>query len=114
MLRLLALCCRNLGEQGMAEHYLARIPELYFTKTELAAAILKDGEQLEAIRKTEVMSLGTLTAMLILDGEAAGDAGKRALAERLLDLFRSDAAFSDVCERLKQKLDEGTILDFYR
>lgn len=43
VLRILAETCHGIGEQAMAEHYLARMPELYFLKNEVAAGIL-DGK----------------------------------------------------------------------
>jgi len=118
VLRLLALCCHHSGEQAMAEAYLARMPELYFLKTEIAAAIRSGREQEAEIEKTENVCLGTLCAMLQLRGERErGEEGKqrfRRLTAELLDVFRRESAFRERAERIAGEIENGSLLSFYQ
>jgi len=85
--RLLAETCRAAGENAMAEHYLEKLPELYFLKTEVAAGLRTGEEQLAEIRKTENVCFRILTEMLAL--RMARDGAERycPVAEELLALY---------------------------
>lgn len=115
VLRLLALTCHAIGEQSMAEHYLALLPELYFLKNEIAAEIKSGAEQQEQIRETESVCLGTLLEMLALRKKlAAGTEGQRydELARAVLELSRALPEGAERTERLERAWNGGAMLDF--
>ena len=110
VLRLLALSCRAAGEQALAERYLARLPELYFLKTEVAAFLREGQDGLEEIRKTEEVCTEILTAMLALRAKRSSRGAERerlsALARELLAVYRQlpeHAAHADELQRLFEK-----------
>ena len=112
VLRLLAQAYHARGEDAMAEACLAKLPELYFLKTEIAAAIRNGEAQTEAIRMTEKTCFGTLTAMLALRREEdAAAADERFTA--LLALIRAFPEYGDTADALERSYRDGTILDFY-
>lgn len=114
-LRLMVQTYHSIGENAMAEHYLAKMPELYFLKTAIAASIKNGAEQLAEIRKTEDVCLRTLTTMLVLRIQnETSDSGKdayRSFAHALLDLYRDFDDQKEHTARLKGILDNGTIPD---
>jgi transcriptional regulator with XRE-family HTH domain len=63
-LRILAETYHERGEQALVEPTLERIPELYFTRLELAAKLLEGDKALEAARKQLRMSLEDTRNML--------------------------------------------------
>ena len=71
----------------MAEHYLEKLPEIYFLKTEVAAGLTAGDRQLEEIRKTENVCFRILTEMLRLRMEREGDEKCRPVLRELLDLY---------------------------
>ena len=113
VLRLMAQTCHAVGEDGLAESYLSRIPELYFLKTEIAAAIRQGDAQREAIRTTEEVCIGTLLAMLALRGMDE-KAAVRDCADALLSYARRFPEHRAMADRLAAELESGAILDFYR
>ena len=114
VLRLLALSCRASGERRMAEHYLSRLPELYFLKTEVAAAILEGEEQKDEIRKTEDVCLWTLCAM-IKRREAISEDGARFsdLFDRVIDLFRAFPEYAPLADRVDKSLRDADVNELY-
>lgn len=109
--RLLAQTCHIIGENAMAEHYLAKIPELYFLKTEIAALVRRGDAQLEEIRKTENVCFSTLTEMLALRMGREGSERCRELARQLLALYGEiDGDHRDHAQKLETMLENGTIL----
>ena len=118
VLRILALACHRAGEQAMAESYLNRLPELYFLKTEIAAAI-REGEARQAeIEKTEDVCLMTLGNMLRMRAEGAASPAEKARFQALLAAlmapFLADPAFSGRAERIADELNTGTCEDYYQ
>lgn len=118
VLRLLALTCHRIGEKGMAESYLSRLPELYFLKTEIAAAIRSGDAQLKEIEKTEDVCLWTLCAMLKMREEREMSSKEKAkihdLLSALLELFCQAPAFRDRAERIAEQMKAGSIKEFYQ
>lgn len=114
VLRLLALTCHHSGEKAMARMYLARLPELYFLKTEYAAFILDGEDGLREIRKTEDVCLAALSEMLALRIERSGKAEEKEkyaeLARQLLDLYRQLEEHAEYAERLGAMLRDGSLL----
>ena len=117
VLRLMAQTWHALGEDAMAARCLDGMPELYFLKTEIAAAIGSGERQLEAIRITERVCLGTLTAMLALRVQRAQGPQMQKeygeLAQSVLALFAAQEEYRSCAEQLTAKWHGGTILDFY-
>ena len=117
VLRLLAQCCHAAGEDVLARQYLRRLPELYFLKNELAAAITCGDEQLDEIRKTERVCLGILQTMLALREERADEAERgelRALSDGLLALYGRFPEHEETLGRLRAARDRGELLAFYQ
>jgi len=104
VLRLMALTCHAVGEQAMAEHYLAQLPELYFLKTEIAAAVRSGEAQMEEIGKTDDVCLRILTEMISLRetlAESEEDRERfRGLGCAMLDLFRQHPEYRGQAESL--------------
>ena len=117
VLRLLALACHRNGEQAMAENYLKRLPELYFLKTEIAAAIRTGDAQLEEIEKTENVCLWTLGAMLRMRENREESLERkqqiRSLLDAFLGLFCHAPSFHDRAERIAEELKTAAFQNFY-
>lgn len=62
--RILAGTYKAIGEYGLARDAIEQIPEIYFTKLELAAALLEGEEKFQAAEKQKVLSVGSLVDML--------------------------------------------------
>ncbi len=118
VMRLMALMYHNTGEDAMAEYYLSQIPELYFLKTEIAAAVRSGEDRMNEIRKTENVCLSTLAAMLALRIDEEKDPKKAEAylknAEKILTLYEKYEDQKAMAGMLKEKLKDGTILDFYK
>ena len=115
VLRLLALSCHAAGEQALAEQYLARLPELYFLKTEYAA-FLREGEAgLEELRKTEEVCTEILAAMLALRKRRGDPEGPRcaALLRELLAVYRQLPEHASHADELQRLFDAGELLDCF-
>ena len=117
VLRLMTLMYHNLGEDAMAEYYLSQIPELYFLKTEIAAAVRDGEDRMKEIRKTENVCLSTLAAMLALRLQAEEGTKQAAeytkTADEIFRLFGNFEDQKDLAAMLRKKLADGTLLDFY-
>ena len=113
VLRLMTQTCHAVGEDAIAESYLGRIPELYFLKTEIAAAIRHGDAQREAIGITETVCIGTLLSMLALRGRNGEDAVQDC-ADALLAYARRFPEHWALADRLAAEFQSGAILDFYR
>ena len=111
--RLLAETCHAIGENAMAEHYLTKLPEIYFLKTEVAASIRTGEPQLTEIRKTENVCFRILAEMLALRMRREGREPYQALARDLLTLYGTiDGDHADHAEKLAAMLEDGSILEF--
>ena len=113
----MTLMYHNLGEDAMAEYYLSQIPELYFLKTEIAAAVRDGEDRMKEIRKTENVCLSTLAAMLALRLQAEEGTKQAAeytkTADEIFRLFGNFEDQKDLAAMLRKKLADGTLLDFY-
>ena len=110
VLRILAVACREAGQQTAAEHYLSQIPELYFLKTEVGAGVLDGKRRTEEIEKTERTAAGIFVNMLALRASLAGAAvGERytGLALALLDLLGGYEEYEQLSRRLRERLELG-------
>lgn len=118
VIRLMALMYHNTGEEAMAEYYLEKLPEIYFMKTEIAAAIRSGDDRMREIRKTENVCLSTLAAMLALrieEEKNQSEAGRLMQnADRILSLYENFEDQKALAEMLRNKIKDGTVLDFYK
>lgn len=115
VLRLLTETCHAIGENAMAENYLDKIPELYFLKTEVAAAARHGAARLQEIRKTENVCFRTIAHMLALRAMDAKDDSERerlrSLCHDLLELYgKIDADHLDHAEMLKDAGEDVSAL----
>ena len=117
-LRLLALTCRRAGQPAMAEAYLSRLPELYFLKTEIAAAVRSGDARAKEVEKTETICLWTLGAMLKLREADAASVKERTRLQSLraayLDLFAASPDHSERARRIAARLEETAPEDLYQ
>lgn len=118
VLRLLVQMYHHLGQDSMAEHYLEQIPELYFLKTEIAAAARKGADRLEAIQLTEKVCFGTLLSMLLMRKEETADTVEVTKldnwAKSIISLYQSYGYDRDSNESIEEEYQTGKLLDFYR
>ena len=102
----------------MAEHCLAQLPELYFLKNEIAAAVRRGEAQNKELFKTERICLWTLASMLALrrQGEDAAErsAESDSILDALLALVRVYPEHRETAERMEAAVRSGEILDQYR
>ena len=111
--RLLAQTCHAIRENTMAEYYLAKLPEVYFLKTEVAVSIRTGESQLKEIRKTENVCFRILTEMLAQRMRREGDERYQSLARDLLALYGAmDEDHADHAEKLASMLEDGSIAEF--
>lgn len=115
ILRLLALTCRRTGEQATAEHYLHRLLELCFLKTEITSAIFSGEERLSEIQKTENVCMDTFCAMLKMRADQAASEEEKesflALMQAFLELLHRHPAFHDRAERTAELLKTKYVRD---
>lgn len=95
--RILALCYKENGQKDLIEAALEKIPEIYFTKLELMAALLETENGYEAAQRQKRLSAESLVNMLIFAGKylkAHGEEQKAAsqfeLAWKILDTCSED------------------------
>ena len=118
VLRLLALTYHGIGQDAMAEHCLARLPELYFLKNEIAAAIRRGEAQEKELFKTERICLWTLASMLALRQQREASPEFRAENAPILDalsaLINAYPEHREMAKRLEDAVRSGQILDQYQ
>ena len=117
VLRILAETYHGMGEQAMAEFYLARIPGLHFLYYEIAAAIKSGEERIENAGKTEDLCIDKLICALWMRREEA-DGLKRAEIDRqareMFAFFKSYPDYVHITESMERLWNEGTIMKIYR
>ena len=105
--RILAEACQLSGENLLAEHYLEKLPELYFLKTEIAALVRKGDAQLTEIRKTENVCFRILSTMLALRMHRDSESLYRDIATELLNLYSAlDSDHLEHAGHLKEMLEK--------
>ena len=85
------------GDDRSAKDAIEHIPELYFSKLEVAARLLKGEEMYQAAQKEKNLSAETLIDMLIIagkylkeQGETEKAASQFRIAEKVIDAFKDD------------------------
>lgn len=88
VLRILATTYHEMGQQALTKQTLEQIPEIYFSKLELAAKLLDGQEALEAARMQAMLSRDDLLDMLSRMSELYRLAGDAELAGEYANLTR--------------------------
>lgn len=118
VLRVLAETYHGLGEQAMAEYYLAKIPALHFLQYEIAAALQSGSARLEDIEKTEHICIDKLICMLAMRREEEPDAQKRAAldgqAREMFAFFKRYPAYREITEIMERIWAEDGIMKIYQ
>ena len=95
--RILATCYKENGKSDLVRPTLEIIPEIYFTKLELMASLLKGDDSYEAAQKQKNISAEDLIDMLIIAGKHLREKGEMEkansqfrIALRIMDAFADD------------------------
>ncbi len=87
--RILAETYAGMGEYELCRQTLEMIPEIYFTKLELQALLLKGEERLSAARAQRSLAAETLADMLICLAEYYEESGDAELARNKLETAKN-------------------------
>ena len=117
VLRILAETYHGMGEQAMAEFYLAKIPGLNFLYCEIAAAITHGKERIENAEKTEALCIDKLISVLWMrreeaEGEKREEIDRR--AREMFEFFKSYPDYAHGTEIMERLWNEGTIMKVYQ
>ncbi len=95
--RTMAEAYKALGEYQLAKDAIEHIPEIYFTKLEVAAQLLEGKEMYEAAQKQKTLSATSLIDMLIIIGKYLKKNGENdkanaqfTIAQKVIDAFLDD------------------------
>ncbi len=95
--RILASCYKKNGQTDLVKPTLEIIPEIYFTKLELMATLLKGEDSYEAAQKQKNISAEDLINMLIITGKHLKEKGETEkaisqfkIAQKVIDAFADD------------------------
>ena len=95
--RIMAQAYESLGEYAMMKDALGHIPEIYFTRLELDAHMLRGEERLEPAHKQKRLSADWTVDMLLVLADCYEEAGKREMAlsqlrcaKAVIEAFRDD------------------------
>jgi hypothetical protein len=95
--RILAMCYKENGRYDLVKPTLELLPEIYFTKLGLAAALLDGEESYEAAQKQKNISAHDLIDMLIVCGRYLKEHGEPdkarsqlRIAQKVVDAFAED------------------------
>ncbi len=119
--RIMAMAYKDMGEYRLAKEAIEHIPELYFSKLEVAAKLLEGDEMYEAAQKQRNLSAPDLIDMLIIIGRYLKDRGEfnnaasqLTIALKVIDAFLDDyiekqcfnsMLYKYMCERKKEVLE---------
>lgn len=106
--RILAETYHKLGEYGLAKETLQRIPEIYFTKLELEAALLKGNDRFRAADGQKALSADSLLEMLECLADHYQETGEPEKARVQLEI-----AMNVINSFQKDFLTEGMSRTFY-
>ncbi len=95
--RILASCYKENGQTDLIKPTLEIIPEIYFSKLELAASLLEGEDSYEAAQKQKNISAEDLIDMLIIAGKRLRENGESEkalsqfkIAQKVMDAFADD------------------------
>ena len=115
--RILAETYHSMGEQAMAEAYLAKIPGLHFMLYEVAAAIRRGADRIRSIERAEDLCIDKLICMFWMRREEASAEECAAIdtqARDMLELFKRYPIYRDMARRMEEAWNAGDIMDVYR
>ncbi|MBQ7338000.1 MAG: helix-turn-helix domain-containing protein [Clostridia bacterium] len=108
--RILAKCYKENGMDDLIEPVLEMLPEIYFTKLELAASLLQGEDRYQAAQLQKNLSAESLVDMLMILGKHWLERGERdraavqfRIAQRVIDAFEGD--------ELEPSLFKGTVCE---
>lgn len=111
--RVLAETYKAVGEYGLARDAIEQIPEIYFTKLELAATLLKGEEKFQAAENQKALSADSLVDMLKCLAEHYQEEGEYEkakiqlrIARKVIDAFREDFLTNCMRETIYQHRKE--------
>ena len=117
VLRILAETYHGMGEQAMAEYYLAQIPGLHFLYYEIAAAVKRGKERITNVEKLEDLCIDKLICALWMRREET-DGEKRAEIDRqaseMFTFLNSYPDYAHIAEIMERLWNEGTIMKVYQ
>lgn len=98
--RILAMCYKKNGQNALIKPTLEAIPEIYFSKLELMAALLDGEDSYEAAQKQKNLSAEDLIDMLIVAGKHLKENGEteKAISQFKIALKVMDAFAEDFVE----------------
>ncbi|MBQ4042776.1 MAG: helix-turn-helix transcriptional regulator [Clostridia bacterium] len=95
--RILAMCYQENGQSDLIKPTLEIIPEIYFSKLEVAARLLEGEESYEAAQKQKNVCAEDLIDMLIIIGKRLTEKGETEkaasqfrIAQKIMDAFKED------------------------
>lgn len=95
--RILASCYEENGQHDLIRPTLEMIPEIYFSKLELMASLLKGDDSYEAALKQKYISADDLVSMLMIAGKRLQEKGEEEkaqsqfrIARKVIDAFQDD------------------------
>ena len=95
--RILAMAYKKKGEYEAAKDAIEHIPEIYFSKLEVAALLLEGEERYEAAQKHKNLSVDDLIEMLIIIGKYLKEKGEFQkaksqfiIAQKIIEAFSFD------------------------
>lgn len=117
VLRIMTETYHGMGEQAMAEYYLAKIPALHFQHYEIAAAIKAGKDRLENVEKMEDLCIDKLICSLWMRREEADTDGRAAIdaqAQEMFAFFKRYPAYQKITEIMERYWNDGTIMTIYQ
>ena len=118
VLRILAETYHSMGEQAMAEAWLAKIPGLNFLYYEIAAAIRRGEARIKEIKAVESICVDKLICALWMRREEARDAQETAAIDRqaheMLAFFKAYPMYQHIAEVMEQAWNDGSIMEIYQ
>ena len=118
VLRILAETYHSMGEQAMAEAYLAKIPGLNFLYYEVAAAIRRGEARIKEIKAVESICIDKLICALWMRREEAANAQETAAIDRqaheMLAFFKAYPMYRHIAELMEKYWDDGSIMGLYQ
>lgn len=118
VLRILAETYHSMGEQAMAEAWLAKIPGLNFLYYEIAAAIRRGEARIKEVESVESICIDKLICALWMRREEAADAREKAAIDRqahaMLDFFKAYPMYRHIAEIMEKCWADGNIMEIYQ
>ncbi len=111
--RAMAETYHSMGEQAMAEYYLAKIPAVNFLYYEVAAKIKRGAARIEEVRNEESLAVDKLFYMLWLRREEETDEKKIAEFDRqaheMADFLRQYPIYRNITDYMIKIWDDGSM-----